>query len=363
VVDERRRLQAMAERLGDAQGPTAWPGAAAAQLARLLALCRAESLVSVLGPGGSVKTRLAVAVARCATVGDGAIERAAFVPLVGAFNRSELLDRLQLALRLEVRWTGMRSACLGGMFGDSVYACSLAGGQCQPWSMGHRSAVPRSCDSLCAARFTTPSMPAKKTTANAPPLELREACIVAARQVIAERGVENLSLREVARKLGVSHQAPYKHYPSRDHLLAEVMRRCFQGFAEHLDRRARSDDPMQDLAALGEQYLAYARGHPLEYHLMFSTTWPESADEVGLVKDATHAFDVLRGVLRQLHGDAPSSREAIDLDALYIWSTMHGLAGVMNGPCIDKLDLKAKVLKNALQHARDRMSVGLRATV
>ena len=85
-------------------------------------------------------------------------------------------------------------------------------------------------------------MPRKKTE-TAPPLELRDACIVAAQEVIAERGIENLSLRDVARKLGVSHQAPYKHYPSRDHLLAEVMRRCFQRFAAHLDARQRFRRP------------------------------------------------------------------------------------------------------------------------
>ena len=201
-------------------------------------------------------------------------------------------------------------------------------------------------------------MPSKKTAA-APPLELRDACIVAAQQVIAERGIENLSLREVARKLGVSHQAPYRHYPSRDHLLSEVMRRCFQGFAAHLDARAHFDDPAQDLESLGQQYLAYAREHPLEYRLMFSTTWPEAAEEPDLVRDATHAFDVLRGVLRRLHGDGADQRETVDLDALYIWSTMHGLAGVMNGPCIGRLDLKARVMKNAVRHAMDRMSVGL----
>ena len=60
------------------------------------------------------------------------------------------------------------------------------------------------------------------------PLPLKEACLRAAREAIAEQGVEQLSLREVARRLGVSHQAPYRHFPSRDHLLAEVMRRCFQ---------------------------------------------------------------------------------------------------------------------------------------
>ena len=202
-------------------------------------------------------------------------------------------------------------------------------------------------------------MPSKKTAAT-PPLELRDACIVAAQQVIAERGIENLSLREVARKLGVSHQAPYKHYPSRDRLLSEVMRRCFQGFAQSLDSRARFDDPEKDLESLGLQYLAYAREHPLEYRLMFSTTRPESADEMDFVHDATHAFDVLRGVLRRMHGGAADKRETIELDALYIWSTMHGLAGVMNGQCIGKLDLKSKVLKHAVRHAMDRMSVGLR---
>jgi AcrR family transcriptional regulator len=59
--------------------------------------------------------------------------------------------------------------------------------------------------------------------------DLKEACVQAAREVIAEQGVEGLSMRDVARKLGISHQAPYRHFESRDHLLAEIMRRCFRG--------------------------------------------------------------------------------------------------------------------------------------
>ena len=202
-------------------------------------------------------------------------------------------------------------------------------------------------------------MPRKPAAAPAP-LELRDACIVAAQEVIAEHGIEHLSLREVSRKLGVSHQAPYKHYPSRDHLLAEVMRRCFQRFAAHLDARPRFDDPAQDLESLGMHYLAYAREHPLEYRLMFSTTWPASADQADLVGDATHAFEVLRKVLRRMHGDSDAARIRVDLDALAIWSMVHGLAGVMNGQCIDRLGLDAQVLRQAVQHAMQRMDVGLR---
>jgi AcrR family transcriptional regulator len=203
-------------------------------------------------------------------------------------------------------------------------------------------------------------MPRKKNDAAAS-VELRDACIVAAHEVIAEQGVENLSLRDVARKLGVSHQAPYRHYPSRDHLLAEVMRRCFQRFAAHLDARPHADDPAKDLESLGWQYLEYARDHPLEYRLMFSTTWPASAEQSDLVADATHAFDILRGVLRRMHGASAAMRDRVDLDALHIWSTIHGLAGVMNGQCIDKLELRAKVLEKAIRHTMERMSAGLAA--
>jgi len=182
------------------------------------------------------------------------------------------------------------------------------------------------------------------------PLELKEACVRAAREVIAERGVENLSLRDVARKLGVSHQAPYKHYPSRDHLLAEVMRRCFEGFAAHLDARDQVDDPASDLALLGQRYLSYAAAHPLEYRLMFGTPWPPPADHPAVAVYAVHAFDVLRGILRRMHGSAASKRKAVDLDAMFIWSTMHGLASISQANVMEQLELSPKVSGEAVGH-------------
>lgn len=201
----------------------------------------------------------------------------------------------------------------------------------------------------------------KNNPSPAAPTDLREACVVAAQEVIAEKGVENLSLRDVARKLGVSHQAPYKHYPSRDHLLAEVVRRCFQRFANHLDARGQFDDPKEDLAALGRQYLSYARDHALEYRLMLDTQWPESAEHPDLIRDAVHAYDILRKVLRRLHGESASMGDRVDLDALYVWSTVHGLAGVMNGNCIDKLNLKTSVLDQAIEHVIKMVELGLSA--
>jgi len=182
------------------------------------------------------------------------------------------------------------------------------------------------------------------------PVELKEACVQAAREFIAEHGIENLSLRDVARSLGVSHQAPYRHYPSRDHLLAEVLRRCFQGFAAHLDARDRFDDPKADLQSMGRRYLTYAAQHPLEYRLMFNIPWPQAAEHPSLLEDARHAFDLLLGVLRRIHGTHASKRALIELDALYIWSSMHGIVGIMQCKLTDRLELSAQVTDQAAQH-------------
>ena len=193
------------------------------------------------------------------------------------------------------------------------------------------------------------------------PLELKEACVRAAHDFIAEHGVERLSLREVARRLGVSHQAPYKHYPSRDHLLAEVIRRCFRRFAAYLDERGVQADPHEDLGALGRRYLAFAAEHPLEYRLMFGTPWPEPAEQVGLVADARHALDVLRAVLRRIHGSGRAQRTRVDLDAMFIWSQMHGLASITNADVMDHLGLAPQAGRQMVPHAMQMLSLAMAA--
>lgn len=201
-------------------------------------------------------------------------------------------------------------------------------------------------------------------TPRTPPTDLKDACVREARALIAERGLESLSLRDVARRLGVSHQAPYKHYPSRDHLLAEVIRRCFREFAAWLDDRPAEADARSDLGALGERYLRYAARHPLEYRLMFNTPWPQADDGAawpGLVADAVHAFDVLRAVLRRLHGDAAAQRRRVDLDAMAIWSQVHGLASILQSDVMGQLRLAAGARGALPAHAMHLLGLALDA--
>lgn len=177
-------------------------------------------------------------------------------------------------------------------------------------------------------------------------LDLKEACIQAAREVIADAGVESLSMRDVARKLDISHQAPYRHFASRDHLLAEIMRRCFVDFAAFLDRHAKADTA-NELRGMGEAYMTYAALKPLEYRLMFGTPWPEPATHPELVKHAVHAFDLLRQNLIKNHCNNPSGRKLAELEALFIWSALHGLASIEQSNVMQHLVLSEGVQNEA----------------
>ena len=194
-------------------------------------------------------------------------------------------------------------------------------------------------------------------------LELKDACIEAAQAVIAEHGIEKLSLRDVARRLNVSHQAPYKHYPSRDHLLAEVIRRCFRRFTVALNSRNRSDDPIEDMRALGTSYLNFALQNPLEYRLMFGTPWPQVQVSPELVIDCQHSFNVLREALTPLYAGTGAEADVIDADAMFVWSSMHGLATILQSQVMQHLDLKPDVIQHAAENVMQMIDVALVARI
>ncbi len=179
--------------------------------------------------------------------------------------------------------------------------------------------------------------------------DLREACIQEALAVVEASGVEELSLREVARRIGVSHQAPYKHFPSRDHILAEIISRAYKAFADYLEERPQTGDPDTDLGAMGEAYIQYANKHPLQYRLMFSTPLPDPVNHPNMMKHARHTFSLLQTAIKKLHDSkkGPGSYQRTNFDALFIWFALHGLCSLMPSKVMKTLDLPKDVLPEA----------------
>src|SRR5438067_1625549 len=85
-------------------------------------------------------------------------------------------------------------------------------------------------------------------------------------------GAAPLSLREVARRAGVSHQAPYHHFPSREHLLAAIAVEGFELLGESIERvQAAAADPIRRMQDTGVEYVMFASRNPERFALMFGS--------------------------------------------------------------------------------------------
>ena len=129
-------------------------------------------------------------------------------------------------------------------------------------------------------------------------------------------------------------------------------------FARHLDRHPKTDDPDADMGKMGHAYLEYAHRHALEYGLMFNTPLPDGKKHPEMMANAKHAFallcDALRRKARQ-RGGIPDD-EAVMLDALFIWSGLHGLASIAASSTVATLEITPPVLARSGMHLLQRLS-------
>ena len=100
--------------------------------------------------------------------------------------------------------------------------------------------------------------------------DVRTAVLAAAVRLIAEGGLAKLSMREVARAAGVSHQAPYHYFEDRESILAALSEQGFTILAERLEKaRDPSETPIGRFTALARVYVEFAFDHPPLFRLMF----------------------------------------------------------------------------------------------
>lgn len=163
---------------------------------------------------------------------------------------------------------------------------------------------------------------------------LREALIQAALVLIAERGISGFAVAELARAVGVSAAAPYRHFRDRDAVLAEVARRGFEALEADLGAAliARPADPVAALEACAQAHLAFAGRESPVYGAMFDPHFPIAAHpDLARARDA--ALAVLR-VAAQAACDRSRAarRPPARMVALHIWALTHGIATLYLGP-------------------------------
>jgi AcrR family transcriptional regulator len=195
--------------------------------------------------------------------------------------------------------------------------------------------------------------------------DLRRALIDTALELVTEEQDWAFSLREVARRAGVSHQAPYNHFPEKQDLLAAVAIVGFERLRDGmLSAMAGIDDPEALVEAIGRTYVRLGLENPALYRLMFGPALADVGprDRPMIARSAgARARAVLEDVIQR---GARSGVFAIPADSLkdqilaahVVWSAVHGLTTL----AIDRLMAPGVTVEDMIERLLKTLIEGLR---
>jgi AcrR family transcriptional regulator len=184
--------------------------------------------------------------------------------------------------------------------------------------------------------------------AAAAPLDSRLADV--ALTLLEEEGAQGLTLREVARRAGVSHGAPLRHFQGLAGLLSEVASRGFEQLAEAVEQAAGSAPPgagsLERLRAAARAYVHTAAAHPHLFALMFRR---DSADweDPRLLATSAAAFEQLVQLLRAAQDAGFHPSRDTRMLAGVVWSCVHGLATLWSQDALSEV-VRGATLEDAL---------------
>jgi AcrR family transcriptional regulator len=156
-----------------------------------------------------------------------------------------------------------------------------------------------------------PPAKARRPGSRRPPAErpyhhgdLRRVLVDAAFELVGEGGAEAVSVREAARRAGVSPGAPFRHFESREALLAAVAEEAQRRFRAEIDKalaKAPADDPLQQFRCLGRAYLQWAMHNPTHFEVISSRRLFDHDRSAAVSPDNAEVMDLAARLLKEAH--------------------------------------------------------------
>jgi AcrR family transcriptional regulator len=178
---------------------------------------------------------------------------------------------------------------------------------------------------------------------------LRAALLEQAERTVRERGADALSLRELARAVGVSHGAPRRHFPDRQALLDAVAEAGFDRLGVEL--RAAADGAGEEfeprLRATAAAYVRFATRDPALLDLMFAGKHRETSG--ALHEAAENAFAVMLELIAQGQAEGALEPGEPERVGLVLFSTIQGIASLVSAGIVQPDQLEALVV-DAIAH-------------
>ena len=165
--------------------------------------------------------------------------------------------------------------------------------------------------------------------------DVRGRVLEAAVQLIDEGGLASLSMREVARRAGVSHQAPYHYFSDRESILAAVAEEGFILLDREIEGSGGGASRSVDrLARAGEAYVRFAYQHPAHFRVMFRRDFVDIERFPHIKECGQKAFDRLLEIVHSCVADGLPAEPSEQALIVFGWSVVHGLACLLLDGCI-----------------------------
>lgn len=160
--------------------------------------------------------------------------------------------------------------------------------------------------------------------------DLKSALIQAGVKLLEESGIDGLSLRKLAREVGVSHNAPYMHFADKEAVLAAIAQQGFQLLGQAIDAGQHnvSDQPIEiRLKTAARSYVSFALDYPNHLMVMFGKL--ESSDYPELMETARSTFQKLVEIMQVGKTSKALKDYPAEQLALLLWMNVHGLSGLL----------------------------------
>ena len=189
--------------------------------------------------------------------------------------------------------------------------------------------------------------------------DLKNALIKAGVEILAKEGVGGLSLRKVAQRAGVSHSAPYAHFPDKQSLIAAISTEGFNQLYNELEAAIypHAKSPKKQLVEGAQVYVRFALKNSDTFKIMFSGVLEKEKDYPSFVEISSKTFKLVVEVVQacQHAGFLPTA--PANLMAVSVWGQVHGIVSLALEGQISHTLLEKKNIESIVSFAMERALV------
>jgi AcrR family transcriptional regulator len=193
--------------------------------------------------------------------------------------------------------------------------------------------------------------------------DLKNALIKAGVEILAKEGVDGLSLRKVAQKAGVSHSAPYSHFPDKQSLIAAISTEGFNQLYSELKTVTEQykDNPKRQLMDGAQAYVQFAMNNADTFKIMFSGILEKEKEYTSFVDVSRKTFELVVGIVRACQGDGVLRSTSPEMTAVAVWGQVHGIISLVLEGQISHAVLDGHAVEDVVAFAVEQMILSARS--